>query len=703
VFAHVYEEQRIKHAPRGVACVYLGYHPDDNTYSVMECKSGLEYYTSSVDFHPNVFPFRANPERVIGSLNRWDDLAPHTTDIIEQGDALEQRQSIRQRGYRFDGDKLLSDVPDVDVPPDAASIVAQPYQLGYSGDLPQPQAFSIHCADPDNMEEALKLSDCDDWILAELMEKESFKYHNAFEVVHRSVATSRGKRIFKARPVLKYKWAPPDEEHPNGTLDKRKYRLTIAAFSKMLKEGVDYADKHVNMVRWNAIKMIIAVAVKQDYDIVLFDISTFFLFGKLEDEIYMEIPDRWAEDGECGPDYIWRLLKSVYGLPQAPNRAQKVLRAAFLDSGDFRTTAGDDCVYVTTNHSTTVDPDTGATSPSSGYCASGTHVDDIPATGDSLGLAKHRAALHAKFGKKNVTEKINPNILVGVELTRVRGKNWAKLHQTDYTTKLLEKYSMLDSRPTDTPMDPGTAKAFMLLLHDEHTEESLKLYRSILGRLLWLQQRTRPDLDYTVCLLGRVAKFASMKHVAIATGRPLKYLNGTRTHGLVFLSGDKDWNLSGSSDADLAGDLHTARSILSVHTQLGKYGCIHNGTSLEKKICTSTGQAETYAFASLAKEILWDRLMMAELGFPQVGPTLARTDNDGVLIQSTKSVNHAAAKHYRIAQNFIRQLCSDKVIEAVRVDTDLNPSDMGTKALHAPVFVRHRLSVMGPQEPPRSD
>jgi len=124
---------------------------------------------------------------------------------------------------------------------------------------------------------------------------------------------------------------------------------------------------------------------------------------------------------------------------------------------------------------------------------------------------------------------------------------------------------------------------------------------------------------------------------------------------------------SGASDADLAGDLNTSRSTLSVHTQLGEYGCIHNGASLERKICTSTGQAETYAFASLAKEVLWDRLMMQELGFPQVGPTEVRTDNDGVIIQSTKAVNHATAKHYRIAQDFIRQLCTDDVIKAARV------------------------------------
>ena len=32
------------------------------------------------------------------------------------------------------------------------------------------------------------------------------------------------------------------------------------------------------------------------------------------------------------------------------------------------------------------------------------------------------------------------------------------------------------------------------------------------------------------------------------------------------------------------------------------------------------------------------------------------------------------------------------------VDTTMNPTDMFTKALHAPLLKRHRHTVMGPQE-----
>jgi hypothetical protein len=80
-------------------------------------------------------------------------------------------------------------------------------------------------------------------------------------------------------------------------------------------------------------------------------------------------------------------------------------------------------------------------------------------------------------------------------------------------------------------------------------------------------------------------------------------------------------------------------------------------------------------------------------------PTVIVTDNDGVFKQSTKTINHTAAKHYRMAQAYIRQKGEDQSIKVEQIDTKNNASDMMTKALHAPLFNRHRYRIMGPQLP----
>ena len=167
-----------------------------------------------------------------------------------------------------------------------------------------------------------------------LKEKNSFREHGVLTIVPRSEAA--GARIFKPRVVLKIKMLPCSPDHPEGELDKFKYRLTIAAFTRMLTQGIDYTEKHANTVRWQALLVLLALAAHNDFDIVLLDISTFFLYGEVEKDkpIFMEQPPHWDEEPDRPrADYICRCNKSLYGMPNAANRAQLKLRAALAGGG----------------------------------------------------------------------------------------------------------------------------------------------------------------------------------------------------------------------------------------------------------------------------------------------------------------------------------------------------------------------------------
>jgi hypothetical protein len=159
--------------------------------------------------------------------------------------------------------------------------------------------------------------------------------------------------------------------------------------------------------------------------------------------------------------------------------------------------------------------------------------------------------------------------------------------------------------------------------------------------------------------------------------------------------------LSGSADADLAGDLKTARSTLGYCLNIGEFGSLITHCKLDRRICTATGQSETYAMQALVKDVIWTRGLLAELGVPMKVPTVVATDNDGVLKQSTKMINHTTAKHYRIAQAYVREKCLNGTITVGGVNTEDNEADMFTKALGAPSFRRHAHKVMGPQHQSR--
>ena len=258
---------------------------------------------------------------------------------------------------------------------------------------------------------------------------------------------------------------------------------------------------------------------------------------------------------------------------------------------------------------------------------------------------------------------------------------------------------MEDCRSTATPMDPGAAKSLMMLpIGPELTDAKvLKDYQSLVGAMLWL--KSRPDMLFTINLLSRFLKNATPAHLAMARDRPLRYLQGTKNWRICFQAGEEGPALSGESDADFAGDLDTSRTTLGVYKKIGEFGTIMCRSSLERKICTSTGQGETYAMQSLTKNVVWTRHLMEDLGYAPKLPTPVFTDNDGVIKQSTKAINHTKAKHYRTAQAYIREKQASGVINVGSVHTSKNAADMLTKALPKEAFVRHRRTIMGPQQP----
>ena len=667
-YAHVYESERPKHGNRGIACVYLGYDPTNNAFKVKEWQSGKKYYTADVTFHPNRFPYRANPSRIIDYLHQYDDMAPHV-----EGKSADL------------GD--LRPHPSRDRAPSGKAIANA--QLYTTAEKPDFSSYFVHNFGDTSptWAEAVKSRYSNDWIQARLKEQNSFKAHNVFTLVPR--ASAAGKKIFKPRVVLKLKLNPPSLQHPQGSIDKFKYRLTIAAYTKMLTQGVDYKEKYASTVRWNSLKVLIAIAVRFDYDIVLFDIATFFLYGELTDEVYMEQQPDWATPDKPKEDYVCRLNKSMYGLPQAPHCAQQELKKALTADNQFQPTASDDCIYVRTGVQHEKHPSDGST---------GAHVDDCVAIGepDGPGLEAVRTALKKKF---KITETINPDVIVGVQVERNRLKQWLKLHQTAYGEGILAENNMTDCKGADNPMDPGTAKAMMLLPTDDVPDHKvLKAYQTLVGQFIWLL-KTRPDFLFVISLLSRFLNNATQKHLDIARNQPLRFLRRTTHYGVVFSPGDGEWILSGASDSDLAGDLSSARSTLGHYLRLGDYGAVVTSCGLDRKISTSTGQAETYAMQSLIKDTVWTRAFLAELGLPVTSPTPLRTDNDGVLKQSTKTMNHTTAKHYRIAQAYIRQKVSDDTCTVLGEDTKTNETDIFTKALPASVFKRHQACIMGPQTP----
>jgi hypothetical protein len=85
-----------------------------------------------------------------------------------------------------------------------------------------------------------------------------------------------------------------------------------------------------------------ALAALHEWEIEALDIKTAYLFGELEEEIYMIQPEGFVVKGQ--EKKVCQLMKSLYGLKQSALQWNKALHKSLLEMG-FRRCKADPGTY----------------------------------------------------------------------------------------------------------------------------------------------------------------------------------------------------------------------------------------------------------------------------------------------------------------------------------------------------------------------
>ena len=307
-------------------------------------------------------------------------------------------------------------------------------------------------------------------------------------------------RVIRSRWVLTFKSLekkPTAEETKSseallrdGTARKAKARLVILGYQDPdLGENATWSPT----LRRDTRNLLLGVIVHRGYELFTLDAHTAFLLGKQTARklpIFVTLPkdlEEWL--GAEGPR---RLLKTAYGLAEAPLEWFKVLCEALLAAG-FKRISSDACVFVLPGE---YDPN--AASWPTDYP---TDYDDLPFVG-----------------------------IIGVHVDDLlcggHGREWdaALAHLCKAINFGLRKFTPLTYCGVDYNQDAKTKEifanqaAFCQTIEEPSAKSSdwTQALRQCCGSLIWPAHQTRPDLCFDVSWLGSRVVDPNKEDIAFA-------------------------------------------------------------------------------------------------------------------------------------------------------------------------------------------
>ncbi len=126
----------------------------------------------------------------------------------------------------------------------------------------------------------------------------------------------------------------------DGEVEHYKARLVAKGFTQTFQ--VDYNETFALVAKFVLIHYILALATIEDMEIHQMDVKIAFLNGNFEEEIYIEQPEGFTQEGE---HLVCQLHKSLYELKQSPKAWNQKLDV-FFKSIEFVRSDADFSVYV---------------------------------------------------------------------------------------------------------------------------------------------------------------------------------------------------------------------------------------------------------------------------------------------------------------------------------------------------------------------
>ncbi len=564
-YVYIPRTQRAKLDSPGVKCIFVGYQEGTKGYRCYNAETGRVIVSRDVTFDETDFPGKeqeGEEENVsveeTQSEDEEEEKSPGTSQVPQTSDKWKGKEKAPEKSDMYTESaqrvkKALDDIfkPKKLGPIESSSRVTRssgkelefPEGLGartrqkkedqdkahFAGQWEEDDAQGANYEkDMPSLEEALygpNANEHDQWMKAIDEEMTSLQRLGTFTAVNIADVPA-------GRRILKNKWVLKRKSNHTGSIERYKARLVACGYSQV--KGLDYNDVFAPVVKWETVLLILTMAVNRDWEMTQFDVDNAYLHATLSEQIYMQMPKLYEEEGRC-----FLLRKSLYGLKQAGMEWYKEVHTFMAEIGFTRSDKDWALFYKREDKDIIIVL---------------IYVDDIFCTGSNPNL---NAEVMKRFARRyKIKDLGRPTWFLGVMLNRLKDGS-LELSQRAYINKMLTQFEMGDCHPVGVPASTSVtlSKEQAPQTAAEQEEMRGKPYRNAVGALMYLAGHTRPDVTYIVHRLAQFCENPGVEHWQ-ALQRVFKYLQGTKDLVLRInkMPEDQELELEGFVGADWAGN-----------------------------------------------------------------------------------------------------------------------------------------------------
>nr|GEW47461.1 putative ribonuclease H-like domain-containing protein [Tanacetum cinerariifolium] len=386
------------------------------------------------------------------------------------------------------------------------------------------------------------------------------------------------------RRAIGTKWVYMNKKDKRGILIGNKARLVSQGHTQ--EEGINYEEVFAPIAKIEAIRLFLAYASFMGFLVYQMDVKSAFLYGTIEEEVYMYQPPGFKDPDH--PDKVYKVVKALYGLHQAPRAWYETLATYLLENGFQRGTI-DQTLFIKKQQGDIL--------------LVQIYVDDIIFGATNKDLCRSFKKLMKDRFQMNSMRELT--FFLGLQVKQK--KYGIFISQDKYVAKILKKFRLTKGKSASTPID-----ADKHLLKDPDGEDvDVHAYRSMIGSLMYLTS-SRLDIMFVVCACAffQVTPKASHLH---AVKRIFRYLKGKPHLGLWYPK-DSPFDLVAYSDSDYVGASLDRKSITGgcqfLRCRLISWQC-----KKQTVVATSSTEAEYIADTSGCAQVLWIQNQLLDYGY----------------------------------------------------------------------------------------